>query len=156
MIVIGIDPGPTESAFVIWDGVKVRQFGNMNNEEMRQYLDGDHENVPDDMPVCVIEQIRGFGVMASDKLFDTCWWSGRFYEAYPGESVMLPRKEAAAHVCGQGGISKDGFVREALIARFGPPGNKKQPGMLYGISSHVWAALAVAVTYLDKCCEAAK
>jgi hypothetical protein len=30
---------------------------------------------------------------------------------------------------------------------FGPPGTKKFPGVLYGISNDVWAALAVAVTY---------
>jgi len=66
---------------------------------------------------------------------------------------MLPRKDAAAHVCGQGGISKDQFVREAIIARFGGKekaiGSRKEPGVLYGISGHCWAALAVALTWMD-------
>ncbi len=40
-------------------------------------------------------------------------------------------------------------MREALIHRFGEQGSKKAPGPTYGIASHVWAALAVAVTYSD-------
>lgn len=154
MIVTAIDPGPTESAYVIWDGVRVLSHGDMDNEALLSIIN----------PACfngfatdrlAIEQIRGFGVMASDKLFDTCWWSGRFFQAFgPSLTTMIPRKWAAAHICGQGGISKDQFVREALIARFGGKdvaiGNKKSPGPLYGITSHRWAALAVAITWMDQ------
>jgi hypothetical protein len=100
-----------------------------------------------------IEQIRGFGVMASDKLFDTCMWSGRFLQAF-GESVThwVPRKEVAKHLCQSFG-SNDKYVREAIISRFGGEGaigKKAQPGPLYGISSHLWAALAVALTCYDR------
>jgi len=104
--------------------------------------------------VCAIEQIRGFGVLASDKLFDTCHWTGRFLQQFGDHrTFMIPRKVAAAHVCGHGGISKDSFVREALIARFGGKdtaiGSKRSPGPLYGISGHLWPALAVAITYWE-------
>ena len=44
-------------------------------------------------------------------------------------------------------------IRQALIDRFGGKekaiGLKKTPGPLYGISSHAWAALALAITYSD-------
>jgi hypothetical protein len=36
-------------------------------------------------------------------------------------------------------------VRQALIDRLGPQGTKKNPGPTYGMRSHLWAALAVAV-----------
>ena len=167
MRVIGIDPGPEESGYVIWDGERILEFGNARNEVLAVALDnltypfppdGDRLfiNEPEE---CAIEQIRGFGVMASDKLFDTCMWTGRFLHAFGQHRThWVPRKTAAAHICGVGGISKDQFVREALIARFGGKelavGIKKQPGPLYGISGHLWAALAVAITYYDQATSA--
>jgi hypothetical protein len=116
MIVIAIDPGPTESACVLWDGSRIVDHANPGNRELVTLL----ENPDGCFDHCAIEQIRGFGVMASDALFDTCMWTGRFLQAF-GEhrTTWIPRKVAAAHVCGTGGISKDQFVREALIARFG-------------------------------------
>jgi hypothetical protein len=41
--------------------------------------------------------------------------------------------------------AKDANIRQALIDRFGAVGTKKMPGPLFGVSSHYWAALAVAV-----------
>ena len=154
MTVIGIDPGPIESAYVMWDGSAVLDKGDVDNDVFRRLLQKDEWT-----DHCAIEQIRGFGVMASDALFDTCWWTGRFFDAF-GEhrTTMVPRKEAAKHICGVGGISKDQFVREAIIARFGGKeraiGSKKSPGPLYGISGHKWAALAVALTWHDLNCGA--
>jgi hypothetical protein len=46
--------------------------------------------------------------------------------------------------------AKDGNVRQALIDRVGPQGTKKGQGPTYGIKSHEWAALAVAVYGWDK------
>lgn len=41
-------------------------------------------------------------------------------------------------------------MRQALIDRFGAPSTKKAPGLLYGVSSHMWAALALAVCAHDR------
>jgi hypothetical protein len=41
-------------------------------------------------------------------------------------------------------------VRQALIDRLGLQGTKKAPGPTYGIKSHEWAALAVAVYGWDQ------
>jgi len=51
--------------------------------------------------------------------------------------------------------AKDANIRQALIDRYGPGkdkaiGQKKTPGPLYGFKSHEWAALAVAVTWMDQ------
>jgi hypothetical protein len=151
MIVIGIDPGPEESAFVVWDGEKILRAGEMGNG-LLLYEFQYRENLTPPMKdaAIAIEQIRGFGVIASDKLFDTCHWTGRFVQAW-GENVcrMVPRKKVIAHLCGLGAKGNDRFVREALIARIGEPGTKKEPGPTYGLSGHKWAALAVAVTHYD-------
>lgn len=155
-IVMGVDPGPLESAYVLWDGEHIVEQADAKNEDILEALRDPGRSfniVPPN--VVAIEQIRGFGVMASDALFDTCWYSGRFYEAFGAHrTFMVPRKEAAAHVCGVGGISKDQFVREAIISRFGGKeravGTKKDPGPLHGVSGHRWAALAICLTWWDK------
>jgi len=54
------------------------------------------------------------------------------------------RKDIKLHLCGTN-KAKDANVRQALIDCLGPPGTKKSPGPTYGIKSHLWAALALAV-----------
>jgi len=45
--------------------------------------------------------------------------------------------------------AKDANIRQALIDKLGPVGTKKSPGPLWGVKSHIWSALAVAVTALE-------
>ena len=146
-IVAGIDPGPEESAYVYWDGEKILMHGNMKNEHLLYVIPTEQWKQPN---FIAIEQIRGFGIPAGNKLFDTCFWTGRFVQAF-GEEIarLVERKLVIAHLCGTGRVGKDQFVREALIDRIGQPGTKKAPGPTYGITGHEWAALAVAVTFLD-------
>jgi hypothetical protein len=65
---------------------------------------------------------------------------------------MLPRKDVKLHLCGSP-RAKDANIRQALLDRYGGKekaiGSKHQRGPLYGIRSHLWAALAVAVTYQE-------
>ena len=65
---------------------------------------------------------------------------------------MIPRKDVKRHLCGNT-TTNDKYVRQALIDRFGEPGTKKNPGRLYGVSGHIWAALAVAITAADRLAE---
>jgi len=55
------------------------------------------------------------------------------------------RKEVKIYLCGSM-KAKDPNIRQALIDRLGDPGTKKNPGPTYGVKSHAWSALAVAVT----------
>ena len=141
-IVVGIDPGPVESAYVVWDGTDILEYGDLNNGVLLPFM-AEHDGIK------AIEQIRGFGILASNPLFDTCVWVGRFVQAW-GEEVceLVPRKTVVTHLCGNARAG-DKFVREALIARIGPQGTKKEPGPTYGIAGHKWPALAVAVAYAD-------
>jgi hypothetical protein len=45
--------------------------------------------------------------------------------------------------------AKDSNIRQALIDRFGEPGTKKVPGLLYGIKKDEWSALALGVFWHD-------
>lgn len=148
-VIIGIDPGPTESGVVVWQNL-VLKADNMENNSVIEWLRVMRQSQAADYYLAV-ERVRGYGIMASDGLFDTCEWTGRFLQAFgPERTSLIPRKEVSKHICGTGGISHDKFIREALIGRLGAVGTKKQPGPLYGISGHLWAALAVALTWWDE------
>lgn len=103
----------------------------------------------------VIEGIESFGMAVGKEVFETVFWSGRFAEK-AGVFHRVFRKQVKLHLCGSM-KAKDPNIRQALIDRFGGVegkakaiGKKAEPGPLYGIKSHIWSALAVAVTYSDR------
>ena len=150
MLVLGIDPGARESALVLWDPEKkkIHDAKVFLNDELVKYLRG---YVFINSTILGIEQIRGFGVVSGDDTFDTCEWSGRFQEAFEsrgGRVIMQPRKTVKRVLCGNT-TTNDHYVRMALIDRYGEPGTKRSPGPLYGISGHLWAAVACAATVGD-------
>ena len=144
MIVIAIDPGPKESALVVWNGSAVEANQFLPNDEIILYL-GRWYKTP-----LVIEMIACYGMAVGVETFETCVWIGRFMQEYgPNKCHRLTRGEIKMHLC-HSMRAKDANSRQALIDRFGPTGTKKNPGPLYGISSHLWAALAIAVTWMDQ------
>lgn len=149
MIIIGVDPGSKESAYVEWDidRNEILHAIIRDNQSTIQRL---RHSTPKDY-VLAIEQIRGYGIVAGDDTFDTCEWSGRFREAHEskgGIAVMIPRKEVKRCLCGNT-TTNDKYIRMALIERFGEVGTKSKPGPLYGVSGHMWAALATAIVAIE-------
>lgn len=143
--VIAIDPGPTESALVVLDGKDVLDARFMSNEDVLYDL-----RIWEKTDPMVIEMIACYGMAVGSETFETCVWIGRFMQAYGAEHThRLTRGEIKLHLC-HSVRAKDANVRQALIDRFGVVGTKKNPGPLYGISNHLWAALAVAVTWHDR------
>jgi hypothetical protein len=150
-MIIAIDPGPTESALIVWDGVSVCLKNKMDNESVLAIV---RDIGADQHNICVIEQIASYGMAVGAEVFETCFWSGRFAEAFGAVRVnRITRSEVKIHLC-HSMRARDGNVRRAVIDRFGGKvaaiGNKKAPGPLYGISGDCWAALAVAVTWRDR------
>lgn len=145
MIVIGIDPGSSASAYVAWDGSRIKEFDKIKNEAFVERLDEFRAQ----QFHCAIEQIRGYGLRVGNETFDTCFWSGRFYERFgPNRSALIQRKDVGLHLCGSNQPG-DKFIRAALIDRFGGPAAIRKGGPLCGVSGDVWSALAVALTYWD-------
>ena len=66
----------------------------------------------------------------------------------PDEVRRVFRMAVKMHLC-HSAKAKDANIRQALIDRLGPPGTKKAPGPTYGVTSHAWPALAIAVTVAD-------
>ncbi|MBQ1764316.1 MAG: hypothetical protein IIZ92_15615 [Aquincola sp.] len=94
-----------------------------------------------------IEMIASYGMPVGREVFETCVWIGRFVQAWhsPDKVRLVYRRDVKLHLCGSP-RAKDPNIRQALIDKLGPAGTKKDPGPTYGVKSHAWAALGVAVT----------
>lgn len=141
---LAIDPGTTHSGWVLMRNGNPWSSGVWENAEILRHLEEwSGANV-------AIEMIASYGMAVGAEVFDTCLWVGRFMQALGPDRVRLVyRKEVKSHLCGSQ-KAKDANIRQALIDRWGGKaeaiGTIKKPGPLYGIKSHAWAALAVAVT----------
>lgn len=153
-LVLAIDPGTAESGWVLFDPVLQRVHGSRivpNRELLNQLRLG--ERSWGCGPV-VIEMIGhyGTGMAPGKEVYDTCVWIGRFFEAWDSATGLRPhlmlRNRVKLHLCGSA-RAKDPNIRAALIDKLGTPGTKKEPGATYGIKSHLWAALGVAVAYSE-------
>lgn len=149
MNILAIDPGPEQSAHVLWDGQRVLDKGLLENHDLVGFME---RTTKFDGAHLVIEMIGhyGTGMPAGKSVFETCVWIGRFIQCWPRQRhELILRPTIKTHLCGSA-RAKDQNVRQALIDRFGAPGTKKEPGVLYGVSSHIWAALALAVCAHDR------
>lgn len=144
--IFAIDPGPTESAWVIYDLARVVSFGKYPNANLLQLLKS--------APEChlVVEMIASMGMPVGAEVFDTCVWIGKFLQAYGGPHSLVKRHQVKLHMCNSP-RANDGTIRQAVIDRFGGKdkaiGRKSSPGALYGVSGDVWQALALAITWSE-------
>jgi len=149
VVVLAIDPGPTESAYVMWSGDQVLAYAKVRNDNLVRLL----LNPPREVEQAVIEKVASFGMPVGAEVFETVYWSGVFAHAFGLARVdRITRNEIKNHLC-HSSRAKDGNIRQALIDRFGGPaaiGKKASPGPLYGLAGDTWSALAVAVTFWDK------
>jgi hypothetical protein len=165
MTVVGIDPGSSRSAVVVTDGTKI--FFKVLDENFR-VIEMLRRMGSDKLP-CAIETLRtwaspfvskkGAPARTPVEIFEACYWGGRFTEAYgPSYVQQLTRSKVRSHILGKGfkkqEQSTDTLIRAALIQRFGgddktAKGTVKAPGPLHGFSNDLYAALAVALTYLE-------
>jgi hypothetical protein len=145
MNIMAIDPGPEVSG-VVWLSPerKIIAAEIKDNKEIVRTLRDAYTVYPHHH--LAIEMITSYGMPVGAEVFETCTWIGRFEEAYNDACLTARyfRKDIKLHLCGTN-RAKDGNVRQALIDLLGPPGVKKAPGPTYGIKSHTWAALALAV-----------
>lgn len=152
-MILAIDPGPVESAFVVWDGIRLHDFGKRPNADVRQRLMSFMDAQRGAPVVC--EKIASYGMAVGASVFHTCFWTGRFWEMAEFSEApfhLVERLKVKMHLCHQA-KAKDGNIRQALIDRLGAPGTKREPGATYGVSKDVWAALALAVTWYDLNCS---
>jgi len=147
--VIAIDPGTAESALLIWsDGLKCAEF--LSNESLLSKARDTFVSLPR-FPVA-IEMVASYGMPVGREVFETVVMIGRLMEAFESRGFvcnLVYRKDIKLNLCGTT-KAKDANIRQALIDKLGIVGTKSAPGPLYGIKSHLWAALAVADYALEK------
>jgi hypothetical protein len=152
-VLLAIDPGPEQSAYVLYRDGELVDFGKVTNDTLLALL------LQTTATSLAIEMIASYGMPVGADVFQTCVWIGRFIERWRANRLDRPRAsevrlvkriEVKSHLC-HSASATDANVRQALIDRYGPGkekaiGLKATPGPLYGVANDVWAALAVAVT----------
>lgn len=161
MKVLAIDPGPAKSAFVLYES-ETRAVLHHEIQDNESLLGTTERYWWRDNGVrhCVIEMIASYGMAVGAEVFETCVWIGAFAERarrIDMEVERMFRRDVKLHLCGQA-RAKDSNIRAALIDKFGPGkekaiGTKKAKGPLFGIRADEWAALAVAVTFVETIVE---
>lgn len=144
MRILAIDPGTDESGWCILNDGIVSESGVMENSQLLAVVSGWDIYSEDTL---AIEMIASYGMAVGREVFETCVWVGRFQQAWrdPESVKLVYRRDVKLHLCGSV-KAKDANIRQALIDLLGPQGTKKTPGPTFGVKSHAWAALGVAVT----------
>ncbi|MDT6962938.1 hypothetical protein QTN24_15680 [Cupriavidus sp. SZY C1] len=154
MTILAIDPGTTESGWCLYHPERgILGAGVKPNDLMLMEIG----HMPAD--ALAMEMIASYGMAVGREVFETCVWIGRFVQAWhaPNEVRLVYRRDVKLHLCGTT-QAKDANVRQAIVDLFPRTGagktpqigTKKQPGPLYGVTSHAWSALAVALTALHQ------
>ena len=151
MRILGIDPGTTQSGYVIYDtsSHSLHEKGKVDNEHleiMLPFLKFDE---------AAIEILVSYGQPVGKETFETAYFIGkvfktmenfgRTYHRYSRNEVC----DSFGVVTGNGG--KDTQLRAIIESKFGKSrkyviGTKKFPGPLYGmVGSDMFSALALAM-----------
>lgn len=148
--ILAIDPGYTESAWLLYDveAGKPIKWAKEDNGRVRWVV------AESTARTLAIEMVASYGMAVGKEVFETCVWAGRFIELFAGgtdgDVLRIYRADVKLHLCNSR-RAKDANVRQALIDLYGPTkevaiGKKASPGPLYGLAGDGWSALGVAVT----------
>ena len=152
MKILGIDPGTKEFGVVIWypDTPKIFHTTFQPGDALEYFREiAAGKEIINYIGIEMIGHY-GTGMPAGKDVYDTCLLIGRTQEILKSNRpLLIYRYEVKSHFC-RSARAKDGNIRQALIDRFGAPGTKKAPGLLYKVKEHEWQALAVAVYVWDQ------
>ncbi len=154
MIIFGIDPGTVESGYVVFnsENMQVVDSGVVGNEELLDkttWVDAD---------IVCIEMVASYGMPVGQTTFETVLWIGRFVQMCVTKNkeyqLLYKKKDINPTLCFSN-KAKDANIRQAILDLFPASGGgtvpqkgtKTNPGPLFGVSSHAFSALAVALTY---------
>lgn len=149
-MILAIDPGATESAFMFLADGKPYQFAKVGNRQIIELIEG-LELRSYLIESAAIEMIACYGMAVGKEVFETVLFIGYLKRMLEEQNIPVSfvyRKQIVTHLCNSVSAT-DTNVRRVLLDRFGEKGTKKKPGVTYGISKDMWSALAVAVYHWD-------
>lgn len=144
-LTLGIDPGPTESAYCfVGPGYRVDAANKVGNAGLIAMLK------QCDVAAVAIESLQCYGMAVGREVFETAYMIGRLIQVCEDRGItytLYPRPEYTRRLCGVGKVN-DGVLRQALLLRFG--GDKKgEPLHLLKGSTDKRSAFAIAVYHRD-------
>ena len=149
--ILAVDPGPVHSGYAVWDGSVVASGSEVTNARLLAETLPIILAQPRDARGIVLAIERGacYGAPVGDTVLETVDLSGRldeWWQTTGQEAVRVRYSDVALHHC-LSRRAKESQVRQALLDRFGAPGVKRDPGVLYGVmgTPHARSALAVCV-----------
>lgn len=152
MQILAIDPGTELTAFVLLEGLTIKEAEKIPNKDMLQkILEIKSRNEETDV---VIEWIESYGMAVGKEVFVTCRWCGIFEYAWGFEKVTyVPRLKVKLALC-HSPRANDSILRQRVIDIYGPGkekaiGKKNTPGPLYSIKADVWQALALGLAHQE-------
>lgn len=149
MRILSLDVGTTESAYALMDHSlenPLISFGKFTNGQIAAYIKTYF------FDVMAYEEFASYGMPVGVSTMKSIWWNGYYCRMCEEENTPYKpvlRKDVKMHLCGTM-KAKDCNIRQAVIDRYGEPGKKANPGILYGVSKDVWSAIAINVTYYEK------
>lgn len=143
--ILGVDPGPTESAFaLVSDDQRVLQADKVGNDAL---IDRIRKDPPAHV---VVESMQSYGAPVGRSTFETCYQVGRILQACQDLGIpctLIPRPEYSRRICGVGKVN-DAVLRQALLLRFGGDRKGEPLAALKG-NSDKRSAYAVAAYHID-------
>lgn len=157
MRILSIDPGPTNTAVLVWNtGTETIEYkGKIPTPEALVIV----QTTTADIVYCELLQCMGMAV--GREVFETAYYIGEIRRICIDRGLKFKgvfRTEIKLHHC-HTTKAKDGNIRQALLDRYADRrdkqgrlsgGSKKDPGRLFGVSEDIWSALAIATYAADK------
>lgn len=161
--ILAIDPGSSESGWVLLRDDQVLESGKDGNDDvlarLRELIAAGH------VDVLVLERFSGYGLRRLGEFsIETILWTGRYWQVADARVAVawVKRQAVKAHLCGRANAS-DADVTSALVDRYGgiggrraAVGTKAAPGPLHGVRSDAWQALAAGLVWIDQLEEGAR
>jgi hypothetical protein len=150
-LILAIDPGNIETAYVVWNPEKqeIKYKGKVNNAYMVSFLKRNHAA----FDIILIEMIASYGMAVGREVFDTCRFVGEleaYCKIFDAKYRLVYRKDVKMHHCGTM-KSNDSAIRQQMILKYGEPGTEKKPGKItHGLKADMWQAFAIATYYTEE------
>jgi hypothetical protein len=142
MRIVGIDPGETESAYVLLVDGKIKNFGMRENQKLYYALKKSVHRFE-----LWVEEIQCYGMAVGASTFSTCKFTGALqslaWDDIEFEYKPVGRRDIKWLFCNSSKAT-DANVNRVMKDIWGEKGTKKNPGGTYGFAEHTYAALAVA------------